>query len=151
MNFLKEFVKWFVIINTGIVLVVAINLGVNNAVDHLTLWKIFIASAATALPTTIVYSYEPRKVIKKSLQALIIVAHALVLLAIMILLGVKFGWISLSGHGIWVMVLGVAGVYLCSVLLSFAVNSNDAKQMNEALLQFRNGADSNGTDGNLNE
>ena len=55
----------------------------------------------------------------------------------MISLGMAFGWIDLSGKGIFVMAASVAGVFICTVILSIVLGAVDAKKMNEALKEMR--------------
>ena len=139
MTFIKEYVRWFVIINTGVLLAVAVNLALLHETEFpsVTLWQILLASAVTSIPTAIMISIEPKKVIPKVYRLLIIVTHYLCLLAIMLFLGSGFHWISLNGHGVLVMILSVAGVYFSSFFLGTLFDSNEAKKMNEALKNFR--------------
>lgn len=137
MNFIKEYIKWFVIINTGVVLIVAINMRGYGTINGMTLWRILAASAATTLVTTIAFSIEPKRLMTRLQQVIFLVILYVVLLAVMISLGMAFGWIDLSGKGIFVMAASVAGVFICTVILSIVLGAVDAKKMNEALKEMR--------------
>lgn len=133
MNYIKEYIKWFVIINTGVMLIVAINMAGYGAINGMTLWRILAASAATSLVTTIAFSIEPRGVMTKAKQFLYFVVFYLVLLVVMVSLGICFEWIDFSVTGILVMAASVAGVFICTIVLSAILGAVDAKKMNEAL------------------
>lgn len=137
MRYIKEFLKWFVIINTGVVLVLFLNTMRVDVISCKVFWQIFASSALTALPTTVLYSIDPKKVMPLSLQILAVAIHYVVLLVIMVWLGVSFGWIIFNGHGIIIMALSVAAVYVCSFGLGYALNASEAKAINEALKNIR--------------
>lgn len=137
MRFLKEFIRFFVIINTGIVLILAINYQSDDVVSPYVFWHIFISSALTSAITAAFFSYEPKRVIPKHVRALLWFGHYLALFVTMLVLGNLFDWVSCSVSGIITMALSVAGVYICTVLLMFALSTNDAKKMNEALKKIR--------------
>lgn len=137
MKFIKEFFKWFVIINTGILLVLAFNTVGYDRIPSVFLWEVFIASAATSLITAIFFSIDPKKEMPRYLQILAVVIHYVCLLIIMIVLGKSFGWIALDGKGIVIMALSVAGVYICTTVLSIVLGTQEAKKMNEALNAFK--------------
>lgn len=137
MRFIKDFLKWFVIINTGIFLVFTINVMNYDGIRVIYLWEIFGTSAVTSLITTVFLSIDPNKIISKYMQLLIVFLHYACLLGVMLFLGYSFGWIEWDVRGILTMVISVAGVYLCSAVLSTIVGNKDANRMNEALNNIR--------------
>lgn len=137
MKFIKEFFKWFVIINTGILLALAFNTISYDLIPSKFLWEVFIASATTSLITAIIFSIDPRKEMPRYAQILAVVIHYVCLLIIMTVLGKSFGWIGLDCKGIAIMALSVAGVYICTTVLSIVLGTQEAKKMNEALNAFK--------------
>lgn len=137
MRYIKEYLKWFVIINSGVLLIFALNTFNYEYIKSIYLFEIIAASAATALPTAILFSIEPKKEITKFVSALLVLIHYVCLLAIMLILGISFGWIEFNLKGIAVMALSVAGVYICSTVLSVVLDKREAKRLNEALEAFR--------------
>ena len=136
MRFFKEYIKWFVIINSGVLLIFALNTMQFEEIKHIYLFEIFATSAVTALPTALLFVIEPKKVIPKYVSILMVLLHYVCLLAIMIVLGNIFGWIPCSGKGVAVMALSVAGVYICTMILSIILDSREAQKLNEALKNF---------------
>ena len=136
-KFVKEFFKWFVIINTGVLLIFAINTMRYDYIRVIYLWEIFEASAVTSLITTVFFAIDPKKEIPKYVQILTVLGHYLCLFGTMLFFGYSFGWIPLDVQGVISMALSVAGVYLCTVVLLAIIENKDAKEMNEALSEFR--------------
>lgn len=137
MNFAKEFVKWFVIINTGIFIILIPNTWGSTSISPDNLWEALIASAVTSLITAIFFSINPKKEIPKIVVAAMMAGHFVCLLAIMLFLGNAFGWIEFNQRGVLTMTLSVAGVYICAAVLSFVFGMQDAKKMNKALEDYR--------------
>lgn len=137
MRFIKEFLKWFVIINTGILLISTLNVMNYDEIKVIYLWEIMGASAVTSVITTLFFAIDPDKIMSKYMQILIVFLHYACLLAVMLFMGYSFGWIVWDVRGILTMVFSVAGVYLCSTVLSIIVGNKDANRMNEALNAYR--------------
>lgn len=137
MRFVKEFIKLFVVINTGILLVFALNTMKYDYIQTIYLWEIFEASAVTSLITAAFFSIDPKKEIPKYLQLLLILLHYACLLITMLLFGRSFGWIEKNVRGFLTMALSVAGVYLFTAVLSVITGLKDAQRMNEALNEFK--------------
>lgn len=137
MNYIKEYLKWFVIINIGVMLIVAINTTAYGTADIMTLWKILAASAVTSLVTTIAFSIEPKRIMTPIKQIVFFIILYVVLLAVMVAIGIVFDWIDFSAKGLSVMALSVAGVFIVTVVLSAVLGAVDAKKMNEALKDMR--------------
>ena len=79
---IKKFVLFFVIITTGILLVFGINTIRYETIQTSHIWKIFIVSGITSLVTTIVFSIDPKKPMKRFVYVLIAIGHILLLVAI---------------------------------------------------------------------
>ena len=137
MRFIKEYIKWFITITTGVLLIFILNTTKYEYIRSIYLWEIFGVSAVTSLITTLFFSINPKKVISKSVQIIIVFLHYLSLFVTMLFFGHSFGWISLDVRGILNMALSVMGVYLCTALLSIITGMQDAKKMNEALNKFK--------------
>lgn len=137
MKYIKDYIKWFVVINTGVLLIFAFNAMSYDYIQTVYLWEIFGASAVTALITTAFFSIDPKKVIPKYVQFLLVLLHYVCLFAVMLFFGCSFGWIEFDLQGILNMALSVAGVYLCTAVLSVIIGTQDARKMNEALNEFR--------------
>lgn len=136
MRYIIKFFKWFLIINSGVLLIFALNTMKYDYIKTVYLFEIFAASAATTLPTVVLFSLEPKKVIPKYCSVLMILLHYICLLVIMLVLGSKFEWIELNFRGILCMALSVAGVYIVVTILSIILGISEANKLNEALKSF---------------
>ncbi len=137
MKFIKEFIKWFITINTGVLLIFIINTTDYDYIRTVYLWEIFAVSAVTSLITTLFFSIDPGKIITRVVQIVIVFLHYLSLFITMMLFGISFGWIPFNLSGVLTMALSVAGVYICTAVLSVVTGMQDAKKMNEALNKFK--------------
>ena len=135
--FISEFLKWFLIINTGIMLIVWLNIFRYDNIWVSIIPQIFCASAVTSLVTTAVFSINPKKPLGKPLRILIPVAHYLVLCVIIMTLGKFFDWFELSLSGCVVVALSVAGVYLITAVISYLLSKSEADEMTKALKDFK--------------
>lgn len=136
MRYIKEYIKWFVILNSGILLIFAFNTLNYDYIRTVYLFEIFAASAVTSIPTTILFSIEPKKEISKWVSGLLLLLHYICVLVIMLFLGNAFGWIEPKSKGVVVMALSVAGVYICATVLSVILDSREVKKLNKALEDF---------------
>lgn len=137
MKYIKEFIRWFITITTGVLLIFILNTMKYEYIRSIYLWEIFGVSAATSLITTVFFAIDPKKVISKAVQVLIVFLHYISLFVTMLLFGNSFGWITLDVRGVLTMAISVAGVYLCTAVLSLITGMQDAKRMNEALRKFK--------------
>ena len=96
MDFIKKFLWFFIIINSGILLVFGISSAPYETVRTVNVWRIFGMSSATALVTAGVFSIEPRKPMKRAVNILLMAAHFLSLCAIVFFGGTQFGWFETS-------------------------------------------------------
>ncbi len=133
----SEFLKWFLIINTGIMVIVWINIFRYDTIWTAIIPQIFGASFLTALVTTAYFSYNPKKPISVRVRILLTVAHYLVLCAIIMIVGTLFDWFELTLQGFLVVVLSVAGVYLISSVITYLLSKGEADEMTNALRNYK--------------
>jgi len=127
-----DFIKWFLYITTGILIVCAVNYSFYRAdtIPQNTLWQILLSGFVTALVTTVIMGKE----ITKKTEFLIRVSiHYLVLCAVMILLGHSFGWLNYDLPGILMMMVSVAVVYLLNFAVYYVIDSRQADEINRTL------------------
>ncbi|MBQ3796881.1 MAG: DUF3021 family protein [Butyrivibrio sp.] len=135
--FISEFLKWFIIINTGIMLIVWINIFKYDTIWVEIIPQIFCASLLTSLVTTAFFSINPKKPLSMLIRVLIQVAHYLVLCIIIMTLGTLFDWFELTLSGCAGVVLSVAGVYLIAAVISYLLSKSEADEMTKALKDFK--------------
>lgn len=135
MKFFTEFLKYFVIITTGVLLVCAINISLSETGREslslaVTLWQILGAGAVTAFVTALVYRRECTTT-KQFIVTMTI--HYLMICVIMIALGVSFDWMTLNIGGIIMMAVSVALVYLFTYTVRYISDKHQADEFNRAL------------------
>ncbi len=135
--FISEFLKWFLIINTGIMLIVWFNIFNYEAIWTQIFPQIFCASFVTSIVTTAFFSINPKKPLSRIMRVLIPVAHYLVLCVIIMTLGTLFDWFEFSLSGCLVVALSVAGVYLITAAISYLLSKSEADEMTKALKNFK--------------
>ena len=134
MKIFSDFIKWFMYINTGILIVVAINFplaGVDSMPIN-TLWKIMFSALVTTLVTVCFCPREERKV-KMPLQYIV---HYLTLCAVMIFVGSVFGWIRFNFGGIIMMMIDVALVYAIAFVVYYMLDIRQADVINKKLKEM---------------
>ena len=134
--FISEFLKWFLIINTGIMLIVWLNIFKYDNIWVSIIPQIFCASAVTSLVTTAVFSINPKKPLSAPLRILIPVMHYIILCVIIMTLGTLFDWFELSLSGCIAVALSVAGVYFIAAVISYLLSKSEADEMTRALKDF---------------
>ncbi|MBE5844567.1 MAG: DUF3021 domain-containing protein [Butyrivibrio sp.] len=135
--FLSELFKWFLIINTGIMVVVWL-----NTLGYEYIWtqiipQIFCASFLTSLVTTIIFSINPRKPMGVPLRVLLVCVHYLILCAIIMTVGMLFDWFELTVKGGITVVLSVAAVYFLAAVTSYILSKGEADEMTNALKNYK--------------
>ena len=135
MKFFTEFLKYFVIITTGVLLMCAVNVSLSETGGaglslSVTLWQILGAGAVTAFVTAWVYKRECNT--KKQFIAMGMI-HYILICVIMVTLGVLFGWMDLNIGGIIMMTVSVALVYLFTYAVSYISAKHQADEFNKAL------------------
>lgn len=132
MRVLKDFVKWFLYITMGILIVCAVNFQLADAesIPKETLWQILLSGFLTTGITVLLY---PRNGSNKSTFWVEILAHYLALCIIMILCGYWFGWLDFDLGGIVMMVVSVAAVYGITFLIYYLIDLKQADEINQKL------------------
>ena len=135
--FFSEFLKWFLIINTGIMVIVWINIFKYDTIWTAIFPQIFGASFITSLVTAGYFSYNPKKPITVPVRILLTLAHYLVLCASITVLGTLFDWFELTLRGFIGMALSVAGVYFITAVISYFLSKGEADEMTNALRNYK--------------
>jgi hypothetical protein len=132
MKYVKSYISYFTAIATAILIIVTIDAAISSyeSVSKYLPRDILAASAITALITTIISCRE----IKTGKQVLILFfIHFLLLSAVMIGLGLLFGWIDASFGSILGMIFYVALVYVIVFAINYILAKKEADELNEAL------------------
>lgn len=132
MKRLREALKWFLYITTGILFVVALSysLAGEENVPTIGLWYILLAGLLTTIVTMILAPTEEEK------QAVIgvkMILHYVVLCVVMTILGIVFGWMTFSLEGVIMMCIDVAIVYVISFFAYCIVDRKQADAINKRL------------------
>ena len=139
--FFLEFLKWFLIINTGIMMVVWFVIFKYDTIWTSIIPQIFGASAATSLVTAGYFSYNPKKPISVPVRLLLTLAHYLVLCVIIMILGVMFDWFDPTLQGCGAVASTVAMVYFIVALISYILSKGEADEMTNALKNYKDDRD----------
>ncbi len=132
MRVLKDFIKWYFYITTGILFVVAGNLALVGAekIPGNTLWQILISGFITTLVTV---TLLPREGKSKVPEWFGIILHYLGLCVTMVISGYWFGWINLNPAGICLMMVSVALVYIIVFGVYYLLDVKQADEINRKL------------------
>ena len=139
--FLKSLVFWFLIINTGITLVVGVTVLKYDSIVPETIIRSVISAFATSLVTAGFFSINPKKPMGKGMIVLSHFLHYLVLYGVMYLLGTAFGWFERTLDGALSIAISVAIVYAFSVIASLLLSQGEAKELNRALKDYGDSED----------
>jgi hypothetical protein len=132
MKYVKSYISYFTAIATAILIIVTIDAAISSyeSVSKYLPLDILAASAITAFITMIISCRE----IKTGKQILILFfVHFLLLSAVMIGLGLLFGWIDASFGSILGMIFYVALVYVIVFAINYILAKKEADELNEAL------------------
>ena len=135
--FFTEFLKFFLIINTAIMVIVWLNIFRYDTIWTMIIPQIFCASFVTSLVTTLFFSLNPKKPVSVPLRVLLYVALYLVLCIIIMGLGSLFNWFELSLKGALLVAVSVAGVYCITTVISYIMSKNEANEMTDALKNYK--------------
>lgn len=133
MNFIRKFLSMFPIITTCVLVIAALET-LDGYIDPLAPIKVLAAGALTALVTAAIFPYEACSRREFWVRT---VAHFVLLLGTMVLLGLWFGWIDFSLIGIGYMALSVSGVYACVFAVSYFLDKSSADELNRKLAEKR--------------
>ena len=129
----QDFIKWFLYITTGILIVCTVNISLcqtNDTIPQNTLWEILLSGFVTTIVTRAIVPSEDTK---RSESLIRIGLHYLVLCIVMIFFGHSFGWLDYDLQGILMMVLSVAVVYLLSFSVHYVIDREQADKINRRL------------------
>lgn len=132
MSVLKKFVKWFLYITTGILIVTCIIFALYDA-DALpknTLWHILLSGFLT---TGVTVLFCPEETGSKWRTSVGVILHYISLCVVMVVCGNWFGWIRFDLPGIALMFGAVAVVYLISFITYYIVDMKQAEAINQRL------------------
>lgn len=132
MNRISEYIKWFLYITTGILIVCAANLEImgEETIQVDMLWQILLSGLLTTLVTVLLFIQECNRKAEVCLKCIL---HYVALCVIMVLCGNWFGWMKLDLGGIVMMVVSVAVVYLFAFLAYYLIDMRQAVQINQKL------------------
>lgn len=132
MRIFRGYVKCFLYITTGILVVCGINYGLAGAetVTADIFWKILVSGLITA---GITIALLPREEDGKLKSYIRFALHYIALCMIMVPLGVWFDWINFNLTGIVTMVIDVGGVYLSAIFAYYIIDKKQADEINKRL------------------
>ncbi|MDE6387557.1 MAG: DUF3021 domain-containing protein [Lachnospiraceae bacterium] len=132
MRWFGNFVKWFLYITTGILIVCGINYKLAG-IEMITVnifWMILFSGFVTTLATVLLLPKEKDGRIKSYIKFAL---HYIALCVIMIPLGVWFDWIKFNLTGIVTMMIDVGGVCLSSMFVYYIIDCKQADEINRML------------------
>ena len=132
MKRLSEYVKWYLYITTGILIVCTICFVISgeDTIPVATLWEILLSGFLTTLSTVLVHRVECKKIGTAVIKYLL---HYILVCLIMAVCGSRFGWIPPNPAGIFVMVGYVAVVYVFSFCVHYIIDLGQARKINRRL------------------
>lgn len=132
MKIFKDFIRWFLYITVGVLIVCAVNFQLSDleAIPRETLWQILLSGGLTAGVTTLFY---PKENVSKVPFLIGIAIHYAALCIVMILCGHWFGWLEYKPAGIVMMLLSVAGVYALVFGVHYMIDLKRADEINQKL------------------
>lgn len=127
-----NFIKWFLYITVGILIVCGISYklaGVKTVPVDL-FGMILLSAFATTFITVIILPKEEDGKLRSGVKFLL---HYIVLCVIMCFLGCWFGWMHFEAAGVAMMAIDVALVYLFSFLAHYIIDIRQADAINKVL------------------
>jgi len=127
-----NFVKWFLYITVGIMVVcgVSYSLAGVEQVSVNIFWMILFSAFATTLATVL---FLPGEKDGKTKSCVKFVLHYIAVWVIMSFLGVWFGWIHFDVTGIVMMAIYVGIVYLLTFISHYIIDIKQADEINRVL------------------
>jgi uncharacterized membrane protein len=136
-EFIKKFVTLFLIIYTGITIIFAFLSGNEGSIYVVSIWRIMLLAALTALVTAAVFSIEPKKPLRIPMIAVIFLCHFLILCVIVFFGGTSFGWFETSANDFLQVVFSVAFVYVFTTVISVILTHKETNVLNSALKNYK--------------
>ncbi len=132
MKTLGNFIKWFVYITVGILIVCGISyrMAGNETVTVDVFWMILLSAFVTTLVSDLILPKEEEGKLKSGIK---FVLHYIVLCVIMCFLGERFGWIDYDLAGVVGMIIRVGVVYLLAFMAYYIIDIKQASDINKML------------------
>ena len=132
MKNLQFFIKWYVYITTGILIVCAVNftLETDAPIPGSTLWKILLSGLLTTFVTVILLPKESTTSLRFFLRMFL---HYAALCLVMVICGKWFHWLQYTPSGIGKMTLSVAAVYGLTAGTYYLLEVKQANAINQKL------------------
>ena len=132
MKTLGNFIKWFVYITVGILIVCGISyrMAGNEMVTVDVFWMILLSAFVTTLVSVLILPKEEEGKVKSGIK---FVLHYIVLCVIMCFLGERFGWIDYDLAGVVGMIIRVGVVYLLAFMAYYIIDIKQASDINKML------------------
>lgn len=132
MKTLGNFIKWFLYITVGILIVCGISYRMEG-LEMVTVdifWMILLSAFVTTLATVFILPGEEDGKVKSCVK---FVLHYIVLCVMMCFLGERFGWIDYDLMGVVGMAIRVGFVYLLAFMAYYIIDIRQADEINKML------------------
>lgn len=132
MKTLGNFIKWFLYITVGILIVCGISYRIEG-IETVTVdifWMILLSAFVTSLLTVLFLPKEEDRKVKSGIKHAL---HYIVLCVIMCFLGERFGWLDYDLAGVVGMVIRVGIVYLLAFMAYYIIDIKQANDINKML------------------
>lgn len=132
MEKIRVFLKWYLYITVGILIVIAVNFAFSGekTVSADTFWQILLSGFLTTLVTVI---FSPEDEHTKVRIAIKFALHYVSLCLVMFVCGSWFGWMTPNPAGAAIMMLDVGVVYLFVVAATYLIDVSQAREINKRL------------------
>lgn len=132
MKKLIEFVKFFIYITMGILVVCTINFQIygDDLIPVDTLWQILLSGFLTTAVTMLFHPSEKRG---KFITFVSVFIHYGLLCIVMIICGHRFGWVDFNFTGIASMLVSVIVVYILTLFNYYLIDLKWANEINKKL------------------
>lgn len=132
MKTLGNFIKWFLYITVGILIVCGISyrMAGNETVTVDVFWMILLSAFVTALITVLILPKEEDGKVKSCIKFGL---HYIALCIAMCFLGERFGWAEFDMAGVVGMVIKVGLVYFLTFMAYYIIDIKQASDINKML------------------
>lgn len=132
MKILGNFIKWFLYITVGILIVcgVSYKMAGNETVTVDVFWMILLSAFVTTLISVLILPKEEDGKVKSGIKFGL---HYIALCIVMCFLGERFGWVEFNMAGVVGMVIRVGFVYLLAFMAYYITDVKQASDINKML------------------
>lgn len=132
MKILGNFIKWFLYIAVGILIVcgVSYKMAGNETVTVDVFWMILLSAFVTTLISVLILPKEEDGKVKSGIKFGL---HYIALCIVMCFLGERFGWVEFNMAGVVGMVIRVGLVYLLAFMAYYIIDVKQASDINKML------------------